>query len=46
VGRQPFEADAGFGLGTAEDNLRVYFAKNLHDSGSDLLVTLRLQRPF
>ncbi|HEY6865958.1 MAG TPA: BamA/TamA family outer membrane protein [Candidatus Eisenbacteria bacterium] len=46
VGRQRFAADAGFGLGTSEDNLRIYFAKNLQDPSSDLVMSVRLQRPF
>jgi hypothetical protein len=44
--RQHVQADGGFGLGTAEDNLRVYFAKNLQDPGSDFVISARLQRPF
>jgi len=44
--RQRFQADGGLGLGTSEDNLRIYFAKNLHEPDSDLVVSLRLQRPF
>ena len=46
VGRQHLAADAGLGLGTSEDNLRVYFAKNLQDPASDLVISVRLQRPF
>lgn len=46
VGRQNFAADAGIGLGTSEDNLRIYVAKNLHESGSDPVVSFRLKRPF
>lgn len=46
VGLQNFAADAGFGIGTSEDNLRVYFARNLQDPDSDFVVSLRLQRPF
>ncbi len=44
--RQHFQTDAGFGLSTSEDNVRVYFAKNLLEPDSDFLVTVRLQRPF
>ncbi len=43
---QRFEADGGFGIGTSEDDLRVYFAKDLHAQDGDFVVTLRLQRPF
>jgi len=46
VTHQPFETDAGFGLSTSEETLRIYFAKNLQDSGSDIVVSARLQRPF
>jgi hypothetical protein len=45
-GRQHFETDAGVGLGTSEDNLRVYAAKNLRDPASDVVWSVRLQRPF
>jgi hypothetical protein len=44
--RQVIQTDGGFGLGTSEDNLRVYVAKDLRASDSDLVVSLRLQRPF
>jgi hypothetical protein len=43
---QHFAVDGGFGLATAEDNLRVYFAKNLRDSDSDFVISARLRRPF
>ena len=46
VGRQHIQTDAGFGLGTSEDNLRVYFARKLQDSRSDVVISVRLQRPF
>ncbi|TMQ71586.1 MAG: hypothetical protein E6K80_05140 [Candidatus Eisenbacteria bacterium] len=46
VGHQRFAVDGGFGLSTAEDNLRVYFAKNLQDPSSDFVISARLQRPF
>jgi hypothetical protein len=39
-------ADGGFGFSTSEDNVRIYFAKNLQDPSSDFVVRLRLQRPF
>jgi len=45
VGNQHFAADGGFGFATAEDGLRVYFAKNLQTSGS-FVTSFRLQRPF
>jgi hypothetical protein len=45
-GSQRFAADGGFGLGTSEDNLRVYFAKNLQDPDSPFVISARLQRPF
>jgi hypothetical protein len=44
--KQQIRTDGGFGLGTSEDNLRVYFAKNLQDLDSPFVVSLRLQRPF
>jgi hypothetical protein len=46
VGGQRFEVDGGFGLSTAEDNLRVYFAKNLQEPDSDFVISARIQRPF
>lgn len=46
VGAQHFAVDGGFGLATAEDNLRIYFAKNLQDPASDFVISARLQRPF
>jgi hypothetical protein len=46
VDRQHMKCDAGFGLGTSEDNLRVYFAKDLQNPGSDFVYSVRLQRPF
>ncbi len=46
IGRQHVAADGGLGIGTSEDNLRVYFAKDLHESKSDILVSVRLRRPF
>jgi len=44
--RQRYAADAGFGLGTSEDNLRVYFAKNLQEPSSNVVISVRIQRPF
>ena len=46
VANQPFETDAGFGLSTSEETLRIYFAKNLQDPSSDFVISARLQRPF
>ena len=46
VGDQRFAADGGFGFATGEDNLRVYLAKNLQASDSDLILSVRLHRPF
>jgi len=43
---QHMAADGGFGVGTSEDNMRVYFAKNLQKPRSAFVVSLRLQRPF
>ena len=43
---QPFAVDGGFGMATAEDNLRVYFAWDLQDADADARITVRLQRPF
>ena len=46
IGRQHMAADGGLGLGTSEDNLRIYFAKNLQDPGSGVVINVRLQQPF
>lgn len=46
IGRQPLEADGGFGLATQDDGLRIYFARDLKDQDAPLVVSLRLQRPF
>ncbi|MEO5616394.1 MAG: BamA/TamA family outer membrane protein [Candidatus Eisenbacteria bacterium] len=46
VGRQQLQADGGFGLASADDALRIYFAKNLQKLGSDFVISMRLQRPF
>jgi hypothetical protein len=43
---QRMAVDGGFGLATAEDNLRIYFAKNLQEPSSDILISARFQRPF
>ncbi len=46
VNRQPFATDGGFGLATADDGVRVYFARDLHKPGSNFVISFRLQRPF
>lgn len=46
LGRQQLAVDGGVGVATAEDNLRVYFAKNLQRAGSDIVISVRLNRPF
>jgi len=33
-------------LATGEDNLRLYLAKDLQDTDSDLVLSMRLHRPF
>lgn len=44
--RQRMKTDGGVGLSTAEDNLRVYVARDLQASRAKILVSLRMQRPF
>jgi len=46
LGDQKPALDGGFGLSTSEDNLRVYFAKDLRDPDRDFVISARLQRPF
>lgn len=46
IGDQRFTVDGGFGIGTDDDDLRIYFARNLHDPSDGFNVTARLQRPF
>jgi len=46
VNRQRIVVDGGFGLATSEDNVRVYFARDLQDPGSDFVISARLQHPF
>jgi hypothetical protein len=46
VDRQQIQADGGFGLGTSDDDLRIYFARNLQHADSDFVISVRLQRPF
>jgi hypothetical protein len=43
---QHFAADGGVGVATADDDLRLTVAKNLQQTDSGVVVTLRLQRPF
>lgn len=44
--RQQLLVDGGFGLTTAEDNLRVYVARDLQRPRSGAVFSVRLQRPF
>ena len=46
VERQHFQLDGGFGLASADDGMRVYFARDLQNPGSDFVVSLRFQSPF
>jgi hypothetical protein len=46
LSRQHVAVDGGFGLATGEEGLRLYVAKNLQDTKSDLVMSLRLHRPF
>jgi len=46
LGDQRMAVDGGFGLAAAEDNLRVYFAKDLQHTDSDFVISMRLHRPF
>lgn len=46
VADQHLGVDGGLGLALSEDGLRVYLAKNLQDADSDVVISLRLQRPF
>jgi hypothetical protein len=46
IGAQRVALDGGFGLGSSEDNLRVYVAKNLREPSSAWVFSVRLQRPF
>lgn len=40
------DVDGGFGLATAADRLRVYVARDLQRAGADVVVSVRLHRPF
>ena len=46
VTSQKFAVDGGFGITTSEDEMRLTFARNLQDPGSDFVVGFRLNRPF
>jgi outer membrane translocation and assembly module TamA len=46
VQRQRFRSDGGIGLGTSEDDIRVYVARDLSDPDAKFVWSLRLQRPF
>ncbi len=46
VNRQAFATDGGFGLATADDDLRVYVARDLQDPEASFVFSIRLQRPF
>lgn len=46
LARQHVACDGGFGISTGDDDVRLYFARDLQDPDSDFVVTLRLQRPF
>jgi hypothetical protein len=43
---RPIKVDGGVGLTTAEDNMRVYVARNLQRAHASAVVSVRLQRPF
>ena len=46
VGGQEIQVDGGVGIAAAEDKLRIYFAKDLRQTGSDFVISARLHRPF
>lgn len=46
ITNQRFLTDAGIGLATNEDDLRVYVARDLSASDADWVWSFRLQRPF
>ena len=46
VGREHIAVDGGFGLATGEENVRLYVAKDLQRTASDLVLSVRLHRPF
>lgn len=43
---RPIKVDGGLGLTTAEDNMRVYVARNLQRARASAVISVRLQRPF
>jgi hypothetical protein len=46
LGPRHIDVDGGFGLATAADRLRVYVARDLQRPGADVVVSVRLHRPF
>ena len=46
VARQHLQVDGGFGIASADDGVRLYFARDLQDPGSDFVFSLRFQAPF
>ena len=44
--RQHLQVDGGFGLASAEDNLRLYVARDLQRPRASAVFSLRLRRPF
>ncbi|NOT33644.1 MAG: BamA/TamA family outer membrane protein [Candidatus Eisenbacteria bacterium] len=46
LGDQRVAIDGGFGIGTGDETLRVYFARDLREPAGPFNVTARLQRPF
>ncbi len=46
LAQQHFALDGGVGLASPDDDLRVTFARNLQDPGSDVVIAMRLNRPF
>ena len=46
ITNQRFATDVGVGLASSEDDVRVYVARDLSDSDSDFVWSLRLRRPF
>ena len=46
LAQQKPEVDAGFGVGTSDNALRIYFAKNIRTLDREFTVRVRLQRPF
>ena len=44
--RRQIKVDGGLGLTTAEDNMRIYVARNLQRARASAVFSVRLQRPF